>query len=87
VAYYRVTDELGVDKNTTVMFPAPLMSTLQELGNFLAREQAAATPPQPRHPPQPPSPSPRRRRRTGAPTEHPPPDATSLPIQETQEAP
>jgi hypothetical protein len=45
VAYYRVTDELGVDKNTTVVLPAPLMSTLQELGNFLAREQAA--PPHP----------------------------------------
>jgi hypothetical protein len=36
--------ELGVDKNTTVVFPAPLMSTIQELGNFLAREAAAATP-------------------------------------------
>jgi hypothetical protein len=30
--------ELGVDKNTTVVFPAPLMSTIQELGAFLARE-------------------------------------------------
>jgi hypothetical protein len=30
-----------------VVFPAPLMSTIQELGTFLAREQAAgATPPQ-----------------------------------------
>jgi len=37
--------ELGVDKNTTVVFPAPLMSTIQELANFLAREQTAATPP------------------------------------------
>jgi hypothetical protein len=37
--------ELGVDKNTTVVFPAPLMSTIQELGNFLTREQAAATTP------------------------------------------
>jgi hypothetical protein len=27
-----------------VVFPAPLMSTIQELGAFLAREQAAATP-------------------------------------------
>jgi regulator of protease activity HflC (stomatin/prohibitin superfamily) len=35
--------EIGVDKNTTVVFPAPLMSTIQELGNFLAREQAAGT--------------------------------------------
>jgi regulator of protease activity HflC (stomatin/prohibitin superfamily) len=36
--------EIGVDKNTTVVFPAPLMSTIQELGGFLAREQAATTP-------------------------------------------
>jgi regulator of protease activity HflC (stomatin/prohibitin superfamily) len=35
--------ELGVDKNTTVVFPAPLMSTIAELGTFLAREQASAT--------------------------------------------
>jgi len=35
--------ELGVDKNTTVVFPAPLMSTIAELGAFLARETAAAT--------------------------------------------
>jgi len=39
--------EIGVDKNTTVVFPAPLMSTIQELGNFLAREQAAGTTPTP----------------------------------------
>jgi regulator of protease activity HflC (stomatin/prohibitin superfamily) len=46
--------ELGVDKNTTVVFPAPLMSTIQELGNFLTREQAAAaTPPPPAPPPTP----------------------------------
>jgi regulator of protease activity HflC (stomatin/prohibitin superfamily) len=37
--------EIGVDKNTTVVFPAPLMSTIGELGAFLAREQAAATTP------------------------------------------
>jgi len=37
--------ELGVDKNTTVVFPAPLMSTIGELGAFIARENAAATPP------------------------------------------
>jgi regulator of protease activity HflC (stomatin/prohibitin superfamily) len=37
--------EIGVDKNTTVVFPAPLMSTIQELGAFLAREQAAGTTP------------------------------------------
>jgi regulator of protease activity HflC (stomatin/prohibitin superfamily) len=34
--------ELGVDKNTTVVFPAPLMSTIAELGAFLAREGTAA---------------------------------------------
>ena len=34
--------ELGVDKNTTVVFPAPLMSTIGELGTFLARESAAS---------------------------------------------
>ena len=40
--------EIGVDKNTTVVFPAPLMSTIEELGAFLAREKAAAsTGPQP----------------------------------------
>jgi hypothetical protein len=42
--------ELGVDKNTTVVFPAPLMSTIQELGNFLAREQTAGTTPAPTAP-------------------------------------
>src|SRR6185437_2744284 len=36
--------ELGVDKNTTVVFPAPLMITIGELGAFLARENAAAAP-------------------------------------------
>lgn len=34
--------EIGVDKNTTVVFPAPLMSTIQELGSFLSREKTAA---------------------------------------------
>ena len=34
--------EIGVDKNTTVVFPAPLMSTIAELGAFLARESHAA---------------------------------------------
>ncbi|MFJ8962701.1 slipin family protein [Lentzea sp. NPDC102401] len=38
--------ELGVDKNTTVVFPAPLMSTIGELGSFLARESAAASVPE-----------------------------------------
>jgi len=36
--------EIAVDKNSTVVFPAPLMSTIQELGAFLARESAAAGP-------------------------------------------
>src|SRR5579864_1137904 len=35
--------EIGVDKNTTVVFPAPLMSTIQELGAFLARETTAVS--------------------------------------------
>jgi len=34
--------EIAVDKNSTVVFPAPLMSTISELGNFLASEAAAA---------------------------------------------
>jgi regulator of protease activity HflC (stomatin/prohibitin superfamily) len=34
--------EIGVDKNTTVVFPAPLMSTIGELGSFLSREAAAS---------------------------------------------
>jgi pyruvate/2-oxoglutarate dehydrogenase complex dihydrolipoamide acyltransferase (E2) component len=42
--------EIGVDQNTTVVFPAPLMSTIQELGAFLAREQAAGTTPAPTAP-------------------------------------
>jgi regulator of protease activity HflC (stomatin/prohibitin superfamily) len=33
--------EIGVDKNTMVVIPAPLMSTIQELSGFLAREMAA----------------------------------------------
>src|SRR5689334_3419483 len=37
--------ELGVDKNSTVVFPAPLMSTIGELGTFLNREAAAAARP------------------------------------------
>src|SRR5215217_2112866 len=39
--------EIGVDKNTTVVFPAPLMSTIEELGRFLAREAAAGSTPPP----------------------------------------
>ena len=34
--------ELGVDKNTTVVFPAPLMSTISDLGAFLNREAQSA---------------------------------------------
>jgi regulator of protease activity HflC (stomatin/prohibitin superfamily) len=34
--------EIAVDKNSTVVFPSPLMSTIEELGSFLAREKAAA---------------------------------------------
>jgi regulator of protease activity HflC (stomatin/prohibitin superfamily) len=34
--------EIGADKNTTVVFPAPLMSTIQELGTFLAQETNVA---------------------------------------------
>ncbi len=42
--------EIGVDKNTTVVFPAPLMTTIAELGAFMARETAAATPAEPTDP-------------------------------------
>jgi regulator of protease activity HflC (stomatin/prohibitin superfamily) len=34
--------EIGVDKNSTIVFPAPLMSTIGELGAFLSRENTAA---------------------------------------------
>jgi regulator of protease activity HflC (stomatin/prohibitin superfamily) len=37
--------EIGVDKNSTIVFPAPLMSTIGELGAFLSRENAAAIAP------------------------------------------
>ncbi|MGC9669748.1 slipin family protein [Planosporangium sp. 12N6] len=36
--------EIAVDKNSTVVFPAPLMSTIGELSSFLTREAAAAVP-------------------------------------------
>jgi len=36
--------EIAVDKNSTVVFPSPLMSTIQELGSFLARESALSAP-------------------------------------------
>jgi regulator of protease activity HflC (stomatin/prohibitin superfamily) len=35
--------EISVDKNSTVVFPAPLMSTIQELGAFLSRETTAVS--------------------------------------------
>ena len=35
--------EIAVDKNSTVVFPAPLMSTIGELGAFLNRETEAAS--------------------------------------------
>ncbi len=35
--------EIGVDKNTTVVFPAPIMTTIAELGSFLAHETESAT--------------------------------------------
>jgi regulator of protease activity HflC (stomatin/prohibitin superfamily) len=34
--------EIGVDKNSTIMFPAPLMSTIGEIGAFLSREASAS---------------------------------------------
>ena len=34
--------EIGVDKNTTVVFPSPIMSTIEELTAFLHRETSAA---------------------------------------------
>jgi regulator of protease activity HflC (stomatin/prohibitin superfamily) len=34
--------EIGVDRNTTVVFPAPLMSTIGELGTFLRREEQSS---------------------------------------------
>src|SRR3954471_19291453 len=44
--------EVAVDKNSTVVFPAPLMSTIAELGAFLERESKAAaqSPARPEHP-------------------------------------
>ena len=44
--------EIGVDKNTTVVFPAPLMSTINELTAFLRRENAASSSPLTVTPPQ-----------------------------------
>lgn len=33
---------IGVDRNTTAVFPAPMMSTIQEFGAFLTRGGYAA---------------------------------------------
>jgi regulator of protease activity HflC (stomatin/prohibitin superfamily) len=62
--------ELGVDKNTTVVFPAPLMSTIAELGAFLAREAAASSAPktEPPIPTPAPVPEPSLAAANGAPT-------------------
>lgn len=38
--------EIGVDKNTTVVFPSPIMTTINELGTFIERERKSAE----RHP-------------------------------------
>ena len=39
--------EIGVEKNTTIVFPAPLMSAIGELTGFLTRERAASRSTQP----------------------------------------
>jgi regulator of protease activity HflC (stomatin/prohibitin superfamily) len=54
--------EIGVDKNTTVVFPAPIMSTIEELGSFIARERSASAVTAPV-----PNPAPARRARPGEP--------------------
>jgi regulator of protease activity HflC (stomatin/prohibitin superfamily) len=36
--------EIGVERNTTIVFPSPLMSTIEELGGFLTRERSASVP-------------------------------------------
>jgi regulator of protease activity HflC (stomatin/prohibitin superfamily) len=37
--------EISVDKNSTVIFPAPLMSAIQDIATFLARERSAVLEP------------------------------------------
>ena len=58
--------EIGVDKNTTVVLPAPRMSTIGDLGAFLQREtragEALAEPSGPPHVGPEPSPVPARRK-------------------------
>ncbi len=39
--------DIGVDKNTTVVFPAPIMTMIGDLSAFLTREAAAASEPAP----------------------------------------
>ena len=39
--------EIAVDKNSTVIFPSPIMTTISELGRFFAHEQEAAATPEP----------------------------------------
>jgi len=47
--------QIGVEKNLMIMFPAPLVSTIGEVGAFLSRETTAAcaAPPPPPVPPAP----------------------------------
>ncbi len=59
--------EIGVDKNTTVVFPAPLMSTIADLGAFLRRENQAAV----SNPPAPPASAEERSRLAGIPRDLP----------------
>ena len=47
VVYLQTLVEIGVDKNSTVVRPAPLMSTIGEPGTFLNREFAPAGRPVP----------------------------------------
>jgi regulator of protease activity HflC (stomatin/prohibitin superfamily) len=59
--------EIGVDKNTTVVFPAPMMSTIGELGAFLTRETAAVAASSAATPPGTPIPDPASNAEPGAP--------------------
>jgi regulator of protease activity HflC (stomatin/prohibitin superfamily) len=42
--------EIGVDKNSTIMFPAPLMSTIEEIGSFLSHPPVQEPPARPNPP-------------------------------------
>ncbi len=35
--------EISVEKNSTIIFPSPLMSTIEELGSFLKRERESSS--------------------------------------------